>query len=321
MELPRPVVADKQRRSRTTSWLIAGVAAGTALLFSSGGGEDVALVAAAGTVSADGAATGNTMMEKVVASAAQGAVAAFVAAWLSAFSEPVVNRLLVERKTVSEAIASVKIADCLKFFLTTFPTNMLKFPIFEIINTLLASTELSGSLRGVVNGALFCTLMLPVTNYRFRKSMNLPIELGLLYQAYPPTLGRDIVYGWARGLFGGIIARSLGDSLGQTFGGQCVMFGMTIWVACIVSSPFNEWRGFWLQPPNRKLPFQDFFQPVRYARSTGVGATIMFVSLTAGMYITPWVKQLFAFCQENTLVGAALVAVFLGGFYMVFNKK
>jgi len=320
MELPRPVVADvKQRRSRTTSWLVAVFAASVAL-FCSKGGQDTALVAAA-EVSADGAAGGSSMGEKIIASAAQGAVAAFVAAWLSAFTEPVVNRLLVERKTVSEAISSVKVEDCLKFFLTTFPTNMLKFPIFEIINTLLAGTELSGAVRGVVNGALFCTLMLPVTNYRFRKSMNLPIELGLLYQAYPPTLGRDIVYGWARGTFGGIIARTFSESLGASFGGKCVMFGMTIFVACIVSSPFNEMRGYWLQPPAKKLGFQQFFQPARYARSTGVGATIMGISLSVGMFITPFVKQLFAYCQENTVVGVILVAVLFGGFYKLFNKK
>jgi len=256
-----------------------------------------------------------------VASAAQGAVAAFVAAWLSAFTEPVVNRLLVERKSVAEAIGSVKVADCLKFFLTTFPTNMLKFPIFEIINTVLAGTDLPGSIRGVVNGALFCTLMLPVTNYRFRKSMNLPIELGLLYQAYPPTVGRDIVYGWSRGTFGGIIARTFSDSLGTSFAGRCLMFGMTIWIACIISSPFNEWRGYWLQPPARKLPFNEFFQPVRYARSTGVGATIMFISLSAGMFVTPAVKELFAYCQENVVVGVAIAAASLGVFYMLFTKK
>merc|ERR1712070_1268914 len=103
--------------------------------------------------------------------------------------------------------------------------------------------------------------------------MGLPIEVGLLYQAYPPTLGRDIVYGWARGVFGGLIARTFADSLGASFAGQCVMFGLTILVACIVSSPFNEWRGFWLQPPDKKLSFGQFFKPACYARSTGVGAT------------------------------------------------
>jgi len=221
----------------------------------------------------------------------------------------------------SEAIASVKVADCLKFFLTTFPTNMLKFPVFEIINTVLAGSSLTGSLRGILNGALFCTLMLPVTNYRFRVSMGLPIELGLLYQAYPPTLGRDIVYGWSRGFFGGVIASTFAGSLGQSFGGKCAMFGMTIWVACIVSSPFNELRGYWLQPPARKLSFNQFFQPARYARSTGVGATIMGISLSAGMFITPAVKSLFAYCQENVVVGVALCALMIAGFYKLFNKK
>jgi len=32
--------------------------------------------------------------------------------------------------------------------------------------------------------------------------MNLPIEPALLYQAYPPTVIRDIVYGWSRGAVG-----------------------------------------------------------------------------------------------------------------------
>eukprot|EP00929_Paragymnodinium_shiwhaense_P019523 TRINITY_DN1327_c0_g1_i1.p1 TRINITY_DN1327_c0_g1~~TRINITY_DN1327_c0_g1_i1.p1 ORF type:complete len:326 (+),score=93.29 TRINITY_DN1327_c0_g1_i1:72-1049(+) len=325
MELPRPISARAERRSRTTSWLVAGAAVAGALLCSSGGDDELALVgAAAGQAaapSADGASGGNTMMEKVVASAAQGAVAALVAAWLSAFTEPVVNRLLVERKSVGEAIASVKVADCIKFFFTTFPTNMLKFPVFEIINTILSATDLSGSARGVVNGALFCTLMLPVTNYRFRKSMNLPIELGLLWQAYPPTVCRDIVYGWARGFFGGIIARSFADSLGASFSGKCAMFGLTIWVACIISSPFNEWRGFWLQNPAKKLPFGEFFQPARYARSTGVGATIMGIALSIGMLITPLVKDLFAVCQENIVVAVGVAAALMGSLYFLTSKK
>jgi len=101
---------------------------------------------------------------KVAGAAAQGAVAAVVAAMLSAFSEPIVNRLLVERCSISQAIAAVKISDCLKFFLTTFPTNMLKFPVFEVINVALSFTTIPDSVRGVVNGAVFCTIMLPVTN-------------------------------------------------------------------------------------------------------------------------------------------------------------
>merc|ERR1719210_1028822 len=98
--------------------------------------------------------------------------------------------------TVAEAYNEITFKLVSNFFLTTFPTNMMKFPVFEVINMALSFTSLSGSVRGVVNGFLFCSLMLPVTNYRFRKSMNWEISLGDLYQAYLPTVGRDIVYGW-----------------------------------------------------------------------------------------------------------------------------
>eukprot|EP00442_Polarella_glacialis_P004079 CAMPEP_0115117214 /NCGR_PEP_ID=MMETSP0227-20121206/43745_1 /TAXON_ID=89957 /ORGANISM="Polarella glacialis, Strain CCMP 1383" /LENGTH=305 /DNA_ID=CAMNT_0002518215 /DNA_START=16 /DNA_END=933 /DNA_ORIENTATION=+ len=259
-------------------------------------------------------AAGDTseFITKVVGAAAQGAVAACVAAVLSAFTEPIVNRLLVERCTVSQAINSVKLQDCLKFFLTTFPTNMLKFPIFEVINMMLAFTSLSGSLRGIINGALFCTIMLPVTNYRFRKSMNLPIEPALLYQAYPPTLLRDIVYGWARGIFGGLLYKLM-PGLATSFVGKAFLFGLTVTIACILSSPFNEWRGFWLQQPGKKLPMSQFFKPERYVRSTGVGATIMGISLMVGALLVPAAETLFGYFMANRIVGlVTLVAMCLG---------
>merc|ERR1719191_571324 len=109
-----------------------------------------------------------------------------------------------------------------KFFLTTFPTNMLKFPIFEVINMMLAFTSLSGPVRGVVNGGLFCTIMLPVTNYRFRKSMGWEINPALLYQAYVPTVARDIVYGWARGFVGGALGSALAP---ESALGKATVFG------------------------------------------------------------------------------------------------
>ncbi|CAK0896258.1 unnamed protein product [Prorocentrum cordatum] len=145
---------------------------------------------------------------KVIGAAAQGATAAFVAAILSAVTEPVVNRLLVKRMTFSQAFAEVNFGVISKFFLTTFPTNMLKFPVFEVINIMLTFTSLSGSFRGMINGFLFCTIMLPVTNYRFRKSMGWEITPSALYQAYVPTVARDIVYGWSRGFVGGMMAKS-----------------------------------------------------------------------------------------------------------------
>merc|ERR1719198_391277 len=125
-------------------------------------------------------------MSKIIAAAAQGATAATVAAMLSACSEPIVNRLLVKRMTFEQAWSEITFDLVSKFFLTTFPTNMLKFPVFEVINMALSFTSLAGSIRGIVSGLLFCTIMLPVTNYRFRKSMGWEIKMSLLYQAYIP---------------------------------------------------------------------------------------------------------------------------------------
>merc|ERR1711992_446017 len=109
---------------------------------------------------------------------------------------------LVKRMTFAQAWQEITLSLVLNFFLTTFPTNMLKFPAFEVINIVLSFTSLTGSVRGVFTGWLFCTVMLPVTNYRFRKSMGWPINPELLYQAYVPTVTRDTVYGWARGYVG-----------------------------------------------------------------------------------------------------------------------
>eukprot|EP00425_Heterocapsa_triquetra_P021761 CAMPEP_0195154408 /NCGR_PEP_ID=MMETSP0448-20130528/183637_1 /TAXON_ID=66468 /ORGANISM="Heterocapsa triquestra, Strain CCMP 448" /LENGTH=302 /DNA_ID=CAMNT_0040193181 /DNA_START=58 /DNA_END=966 /DNA_ORIENTATION=- len=245
-------------------------------------------------------------MTKVFAAAAQGATAATVAAILSACTEPVVNRLLVKRQTFGQAMSEIDFELISKFFLTTFPTNMLKFPIFEVINMVLSFTSLSGQVRGIVNGWLFCTVMLPVTNYRFRKSMGWEIKLPLLYQAYIPTVTRDIVYGWARGAVGDWLATAMAP---ETFFMKSFCFGLTVLLACIISSPGNEWRGYTLQPKERKLPFGEYFKPVNYARSTGVGATIMGIALMAGMLMTPYAEAAFAILKENMLATAVVIVV------------
>jgi len=268
-------------------------------------GQDLAVVVA------DAGADTEGFFTKVFAAAAQGATAAMVAAILSAICEPLVNRLLVKRMTVSQAWSEITFKLVSNFFLTTFPTNMLKFPIFEIINMALTFTSLAGSTRGIVNGFLFCTIMLPVTNYRFRKSMGWEIKPALLYQAYVPTVTRDIIYGWARGVVGGMLTAQMNPT---GFVDKAVVFGITIWAACIISSPCNEWRGYTLQPKDRKLPFGEYFKPINYMRSTGIGATIMGVALMVGMLVTPYAEQLFAIMKENTVysgVGALLLLVLL----------
>jgi len=250
-----------------------------------------------------------SFVTKVVGAAAQGATAATVAAILSAVTEPIVNRLLVKRMTFSQAYSEITFKLVSNFFLTTFPTNMLKFPVFEMINMALSFTTLSGGMRGVVNGWLFCTIMLPVTNYRFRKSMGWEINPAALYQAYVPTVTRDIVYGWARGFVGGALNSAMAP---ETPVAKAAVFGLVVLAACIISSPGNEWRGFTLQPKDRKLPFAEYFKPVNYVRSTGVGATIMGIALMVGMLVTPYAEMLFAYLKEHMAVGiGALVAVVL----------
>eukprot|EP00435_Cladocopium_sp_Y103_P000453 s4307_g1.t1 len=249
---------------------------------------------------------GDTFFTKVFAAAAQGCTAAFVAAILSAMSEPVVNRLLVKRMTVSQALNDVQIADVAKFFLTTFPTNMLKFPVFEVINRAMQFTSLSPGVSGFVSGWLFCTIMLPVTNYRFRKSMGWPIKVDLLYQAYIPTVVRDILYGWARGLSQPFLLDLFAPT---TFFHKAAVFGLTIWVSCILSSPCNEWRGFTLQPPEKKLKFAEYFKPINYARSTGIGSTIMGIALMIGMLVTPYAETAFGYMKEHVAVALSVVAL------------
>jgi len=256
---------------------------------------------------------GPSFVTKVVGAAAQGMTAATIAAVLSAVTEPIVNRLLVKRMTFSQAYNEITFKLVSNFFLTTFPTNMLKFPVFEVINIMLSFTSLSGSVRGVVNGWLFCTIMLPVTNYRFRKSMGWEINPALLYQAYIPTVARDIVYGWARGFVGGALGSALAP---ESFFAKATVFGITVFAACIISSPGNEWRGYTLQPKDRTLPFAEYFKPVNYVRSTGVGATIMGIALMVGMLVTPYAEMLFSYLKEHVFVGIAVLAAIV----LLFTK-
>mmetsp|Transcript_31123 Transcript_31123/g.82924 ORF Transcript_31123/g.82924 Transcript_31123/m.82924 type:complete len:305 (+) Transcript_31123:87-1001(+) len=270
-----------------------------------------------GIAMVNGGEDSSNFVTKVVGAAVQGATAATVAAILSAVTEPIVNRLLVKRMTFSQAFAEITFSMVANFFLTTFPTNMLKFPVFEVINMALSFTSLSGSLRGIVNGWLFCTIMLPVTNYRFRKSMGWEISAALLYQAYIPTVTRDIIYGWARGFVGAHMTSAFAP---ETSMQRAVCFGATVLAACIISSPGNEWRGYTLQPKDRTLPFAEYFKPVNYMRSTGVGATIMGIALSVGMLATPYAEMLFAYLKENKMVAVGLLVAAFAAVGMLKKK-
>merc|ERR1719265_2191193 len=143
--------------------------------------------------------------------------------------------------------------------------------------------------------------------------MNLPIGgLGTLYQAYLPTIGRDVVYGIARNQMTAWLLAGNKDLM-KTPGGRFKMMFMTVLFSCVVSAPGNELRGFVLQPKGKEKPFLEFFDPVKTVRSTTIGGIIMAISLSTGVVCTPYAEALFS--RLKVLFRAdplgALVLVFL----------
>lgn len=191
------------------------------------------------------------------------------------------------------------------YFGVTVSTNFIKFPFFEITNVLLTDVkDLSPTARGAVTGAVFCTLTLPITNYRFRKSLNLPIELHLLYQAYLPTVMRDIVYGTVRTLATEELKKRYPDLL-LTTGGKFLLTFLAVLASCVISAPFNELRAFTLQDPAKKKSVQDFFQPEKFIRSTSIGGAIMSFAMGVGAIATQpaqdGVASLRGWMKENQM--------------------
>ena len=104
---------------------------------------------------------------QVIGAMTQGGVAAVIGAALGATTEPVVNKVLVQRVTLSEALASFSATKALNFFLTaTLPTNLLKYPFYEVVNMLLSTVDLPDTGKGVIIGAVFTTVTLPLGSYR-----------------------------------------------------------------------------------------------------------------------------------------------------------
>lgn len=231
------------------------------------------------------------MMSRVVQGATQGAVGAVVAAGLSAFTEPVVNRILVQRISVAQSIKELDVAKSRKFFATTLPTNFLKFPFFEAVNAAMTLIAAPDYMKGAITGIVFTTMTLPITNYRFCKSMEMEINSGSLFKAYLPTVLRDIAYGISRNKLTTAMRLAF-PLMASTANGRALMLFPVVFGACILSSPGNELRGYFLQPKEKRLGFKAFFKPVNYARSTFAGALIMAISLTTGSRITGPVQAL-----------------------------
>jgi len=235
------------------------------------------------TARAAAAAASTTVLSKVLNAMGAGAVASIIQAALSAVGEPIVNRVLVKRMKIMEAINDVSPAMMLNFFKTTLATNFLKFPFFEAINAFCSCLPISGSIRGLVTGFVFTTATLPVTNYRYRKSMELEVNWGNLYEAYLPTVIRDIVYGIARNY---CTAWCLGLNTAWTAASPTVLFIVVI-LGCLISAPFNEWRGFLLQSKGQELTFSEFFKPMNFIRSTSLGALKQGLALAVGYWCAP----------------------------------
>jgi len=252
--------------------------------------------------------------QKVIGAASQGAVGAFVGATLSACTEPVVNEVLVKRKPVMAAISEHSLEKIIKFFRVTIGTNFIKFPFFEVVNMIMNTFSVPASVRGTVTGIVFTSTTLPITNYRFKQSMNLPIGGFMdLYQAYLPTVVRDVLYGVARNnMMAFLTARN--PKLMATPAGRAKAMFATVAFSCVLSAPGNEYRGFVLQPKGKEKPFFEFFDPAKTVRSTAIGGMIMSISLGAGAFATPFVEafvgKLKAASQKDPL-GALLLLVFL----------
>lgn len=224
---------------------------------------------------------------KVLNAMGAGAVAAVIQAMFSAVMEPIVNRVLVKRMKVADALAEVTPAMMFKYFQTTISTNFLKFPFFEAINAFCGCLALPSSVRGLITGFVFTTATLPITNYRYRKSMQLEVKLGDLYEAYLPTVIRDIVYGIARNFF--TVALLTKNPTWTTADPQ-VLF-IVVMLGCFTSAPFNEWRGYLLQTKGQKIPFGEFFKVQNFVRSTSLGATQQGLAIGIGYWICPIVSK------------------------------
>lgn len=264
------------------------------------------------------------MGSRIIAAASQGAVGAVVGATLSAVTEPVVNRVLVKRIPLSQALEEIKLEDIYKFFQTTVPTNFIKFPFFEAVNVIMAAFPVSPELRGTVTGAVFTTATLPITNYRYRKSMGLPVEVNALYQAYLPTVLRDIMYGIVRNRVSSALMAN-NPEFAKTNAGRFTNMFLTVAASCVLSAPGNEFRGYILQPKDKKLPFNVFFQPEKFIRSTLIGTMIMSTALSCGALATPKVTaivdKLRAYLASNPLSYLLIVLFVAQKFFEWQSKK
>jgi hypothetical protein len=260
----------------------------------------------------------------IVNAASQGAAGALIGAMIASYTEPLVNRLLVKRMLLSEAISDIPLEQVIQYFKTTLPTNFIKFPIFEVLQELVKSFP--ESTRGILSGFIFTTVTLPITNYRFMKSLNVPtkdIKIEDLFKAYVPTVLRDIVYANSRIYSQGVVQNLIGDKIENKTIKTAILMAANVFIACIISSPGNEIRGFLLQPADKRKSFSEFFQLEKYLRSTLIGASVMSLSLGLATVITPHMQNAISQLKERKglLIGLLFGFVALRKLKELENKK
>merc|ERR1712194_821633 len=168
----------------------------------------------------------------------------------------------------------------------------------------MSTMPVSPAMRGTVTGAVFTTATLPITNYRYRKSMGLPVDAALLYQAYLPTVLRDIAYGIVRNNVTALLV-SRNPDFAKTDAGRFFNMFVTVASACVLSAPGNEYRGFCLQPKGKEKPFLEFFQPVNFVRSTCIGTLIMSTALATIMIALFVLHRLLETKKDHDAKGAS----------------
>eukprot|EP00913_Durusdinium_trenchii_P035588 g33304.t1 len=168
----------------------------------------------------------------------------------------------------------------LRFFKTTLVTNLLQLPLFEAVLALASAFPVPATLQGTFTGFVFATVTLPIMNIRnldkplvlvhggYRKSMQLPVHLSNIYEAYIPTVGRDMLYGAVRRYATAYLVGLGGASVCAT---SPEVLLLAVVAARVASTPFNEWRGYLLQTKQSRLTIQEFFKLSNFARSTIVG--------------------------------------------------
>ncbi|CAE7504971.1 CAC [Symbiodinium necroappetens] len=161
-------------------------------------------------------------------------------------------------------------------FRATLIANLLKFPFFEAIFAA-ATTQASPFAGGMLAGGIFATVTLPISNLLYRRSMKLPVRWSKLYEAYLPTLLRDMTYGILRSYLSPPLAVDVRPS---------VLF-VIVFLACMGSSPFNQWRSFLLQHHSEKQPLMVYFKPKNYIGISVWAALRQGMSVGLGYVLAP----------------------------------